>query len=65
MSREQVEEKLKGYVDPYLEKDLVSAKAVKDIKVDGDKVSIDIQLGFPAAGYHEDLSNEIKELVCS
>jgi ATP-binding protein involved in chromosome partitioning len=63
MSREQVEEKLKGYVDPYLEKDLVSAKAIKDIKVDGDKVSIDVQLGFPAQGYHDTLTNKIKELV--
>ena len=63
LSREQVEAKLKKYIDPYLEKDLVSAKAVKDIKIDGGKVTIDIQLGFPADGYHEDLTHEIKELV--
>ena len=59
----QVEAALKGYTDPYLEKDLVSAQCVKDITVDGDKVKVTISLGFPAAGYHAELSAKLKELV--
>ena len=32
VSQTQVEEALKTFIDPYLETDLVSAKAIKDIK---------------------------------
>jgi metal-sulfur cluster biosynthetic enzyme len=59
----QVEAALKGYTDPYLEKDLVSAQCVKDITVDGDKVKVTVSLGFPAAGYHAELTAKLKELV--
>ena len=65
VTRESVEAKLKEYVDPYLEKDLVSAKAVKDIRIDGGAVSIDIVLGFPASGYVETLAEKLNELVSS
>lgn len=59
----QVEAALKGYTDPYLEKDLVSAQCVKDITVDGDKVKVTVSLGFPASGYHDELSAKLKEVV--
>ena len=65
VSPQQVEAKIKEYIDPYLEQDLVSAKAVKDIKVDGDKVGVDIVLGFPANGYKAKLEAELKEMVGS
>ena len=35
VTKEQIEEALKGYVEPHLEKDLVAAKAVKSIEVTG------------------------------
>ena len=54
-SREAVEEKLKGIIDPHTDKDLVSAKAVKDITVDGDKVKISIVLGYPAKSWEAEL----------
>ena len=38
VTQQQVEEKIKTYIDPYLEADLVSSKSVKDIKIDGGKV---------------------------
>ena len=34
VSQTQVEDALKTYIDPYLETDLVSAKAIKNIKID-------------------------------
>ena len=55
LSRLKVETVLKEYVDPYLEKDLVSTKSVKDIALDGAKVSVQVLLGFPAKGYAEAL----------
>ena len=65
VSPQQVQDKIKEYIDPYLEQDLVSAKAVKDVKVDGDKVSVDIVLGFPADGYKAKLGDKLKELLVS
>jgi ATP-binding protein involved in chromosome partitioning len=63
VSPQQVEEKIKEYIDPYLEQDLVTSKAVKDIKVDGDKVKVDILLGFPAKGYIPILTATLKDKI--
>lgn len=63
VEQSQVEAALKGYTDPYLEKDLVSAQCVKDISVDGDKVKVNVSLGFPAVGYHDELTTKLKEVV--
>ncbi|MAT64315.1 MAG: iron-sulfur cluster carrier protein ApbC [Gammaproteobacteria bacterium] len=59
----QIETALKDYVDPYMEKDLVSAKCIKDIAVDGGKVTIDVVLGFPARGYEDELKTRVAELA--
>ena len=63
VSTQQVETALKEVVDPYLELDLVAAKAVKKINVDGSKVSLDIELGFPAKGHVGSLTSKIKEKI--
>ncbi len=55
VSQLQVETALKGYIVPYLDKDLVSAGAVKDIRIEGAKVHIVVELGFPARGYEQEL----------
>jgi len=65
VTRDSIEAKLKEYTDPYLEKDLVSAKAIKDINIDGGAVSIDIVLGFPAKGYIDTLTVKLTELASS
>ena len=63
VTQAQIEEKLATYVDPYLERDLVSTKCVKEISVDGASVSVSVLLGFPAAGYHATLAAKLKELL--
>ncbi|MGD9389848.1 MAG: P-loop NTPase, partial [Thioalkalispiraceae bacterium] len=63
VAQTQIEDAIKGYIDPYLEKDLVSAKNVKDIKIDGDKVTVDVVLGFPADGYKQELIAKLKENI--
>jgi len=50
-----VENLLKNFIDPNVETDLVSAKSVKKVSVDGDDVSVVIELGYPAKSYVEDL----------
>jgi ATP-binding protein involved in chromosome partitioning len=60
VSKEQIESAIKEYTDPYLEKDLVGAGAVKDTDIDGDNVKVKIVLGFPAYGYVDELRDELK-----
>ncbi len=60
VSQTQVESAIKEYVDPYLEKDLISAKCVKDITVDGGEVKVRVELGFPAKGYEQALISALK-----
>jgi len=60
VSREQVEKVLSGIEDPNIRQDLVSAKVVKDIAIDGDSVSISLQFAYPAEGSKEELTNSIK-----
>ena len=50
VTQAQIEEKLATYVDPYLERDLVSTKCVKDISVDGDSASVSVV--FPPRFLH-------------
>ncbi|PHV06959.1 MULTISPECIES: iron-sulfur cluster carrier protein ApbC [Rugamonas] len=45
---EDVKAALSKVVDPNTGKDFVSGKAVKNLKVDGNAVSLDIELGYPA-----------------
>jgi ATP-binding protein involved in chromosome partitioning len=61
LSKQQVESALKEYIDPYLQRDLVSAKAVKGIQIDGSKVAVNIQLGFPIKGYEATLKQALEQ----
>jgi len=58
-SREHIEAALKEYVDPYLGSDLIQAKAVKNISVDGAAVSVKLVLGFPVKAYAEVLREAV------
>jgi len=49
MSPDRVTELLKSVIDPNTGKDLVSMRAVRNVKVDGAHVSLDVELGYPAA----------------
>jgi len=65
VSQQQVETALKEVIDPYLEQDLVAAKAVKKITVDGAKVSVNVELGYPAKGHIPGLAAKLKEKVAA
>ena len=61
--KQQVETAIKEYIDPYLQKDLVSAKAVKNIEIEDGTVTIFVNLGYPSKGYNDILSNELKNKI--
>jgi len=63
VTQDQIEAKLATYVDPYLEKDLVAAKCIKDIAIDGNTATVKVVLGFPASGYRDELAGKLKPLV--
>ena len=63
VTKEQVEAALKQYIDPYLEKDPVTAGVVKDIAIDGDNVKVKIVLGYPAYGFVDKLSADLKQKI--
>jgi len=48
LSEQQIKTALATAVDPNTGKDFVAGKSVKNIKFDGDDVSFDIELGYPA-----------------
>jgi ATP-binding protein involved in chromosome partitioning len=63
LTQELIEEAIKGYNEPHLEQDLVKSKVIKGIDIDGDKVKVQIELGFPAKGFQEELAAAVKEQV--
>jgi ATP-binding protein involved in chromosome partitioning len=63
ISREQIEKVLSGIEDPNTKQDLISAKAVKDINIDNDDVTISIQLAYPAEGSKSALTESIKNAL--
>ncbi len=65
ISKEQVESVLGGVRDANLDMDLVSAGAVKDIAIDGGRVRVVLELGYPAAGYRDSLAAAVTEAVQS
>ncbi len=46
-----VEDLLKSLIDPNVETDLVSAKSVKNISIEGSNVTVTLELGYPAKSY--------------
>ncbi len=48
LTEQQIRTALAAAVDPNTGKDFVAGKAVKNIRIDGDDVSFDIELGYPA-----------------
>ena len=63
VTKEQVEEAIKGYLEPNLEQDLVSAGCVKGIEIEGDQVKVKVALGFPAKSVVADIAAKVKEAV--
>lgn len=63
VTQEQVKEALTQYVEPYMGKDLVSAKALKEISIDEGSVSLTVEVGFPIEGYRETLAEAIVSVV--
>jgi ATP-binding protein involved in chromosome partitioning len=63
VTNEQVEEAIKGYVEPNLEQDLVTAGSIKGIDIEGDRVKVEVALGFPAKSVAAEVAAKVTEMV--
>ncbi len=59
ISEQLVQDALKEITDPYTHKDYISSKSVKNIKIDGKDVSLDIVLGYPAKSVSEQIRKQV------
>ncbi|WP_153111914.1 iron-sulfur cluster carrier protein ApbC [Propionivibrio limicola] len=60
---EAVQAALQGLIDPNTQKDFVSTRSARNIKVDGDKVTLDIELGYPAKTQLEPIRLAVESAV--
>jgi ATP-binding protein involved in chromosome partitioning len=56
---EQASEALKAVVDPNTGKDLVSTRSARNVRVEGNDVSVDVELGYPAASQIEGIRRAV------
>ena len=59
ITEQQVKDALQTLVDPNTHKDYVTSRSVRNIKLDGDNVSLDVQLGYPAKSQLAPIRDEI------
>jgi ATP-binding protein involved in chromosome partitioning len=64
---EALEQRLRDEIariyDPHTDQDLITSGALKGIGVDGDRVSIDLLLGYPALGWQKALAAEVERTL--
>jgi ATP-binding protein involved in chromosome partitioning len=60
ITEEQVKRLLSRIVDPHTGQDLVAAGAVKGIGIDGDKVAVELVLGYPAKTFVDTLAATVR-----
>ncbi|TVQ89779.1 MAG: iron-sulfur cluster carrier protein ApbC [Chromatiaceae bacterium] len=65
LTKEAIETVLKEYVEPHLGRDLVAAKVVRGIDIEGDQVRVRVTLGFPCDGIKEALTTTLQERVAA
>src|SRR5262245_61382969 len=63
VTEQQVQDALKSLIDPNTRKDFVSTKSLRSVKVDGDKVAAEIQLGYPAKSQVEPIRQEVTRVI--
>src|SRR5205814_2506880 len=63
LSEAQVQSVLKSLVDPNTGKDLVATRSLRHLKIAGDDVSLDIELGYPGKSQHEPLRRQITQAL--
>ena len=59
LSKDDIDAALGKFIEPNMGTDLVSAGCVKNLTIDGEKLELELELGFPLGGYEEQLKHDI------
>src|SRR3954449_3415650 len=65
LSEAQVQSVLKSLVDPNTGKDFVATRSLRNVKVSGDDVSLEIELGYPGKSQYEPIRRQITQALKS
>ena len=63
LSEAQVQSVLKSLVDPNTGKDFITTRAARNLKLSGDEVSLDIELGYPGKSQHEPIRRQVTQAL--
>lgn len=63
ISEQQVEAILKEIIDPSTGKDYVTSKQARNIKIENNNVSLDIELGYPAKGIIDKIQQQVVDTL--
>ncbi|HXH64689.1 MAG TPA: iron-sulfur cluster carrier protein ApbC [Mariprofundaceae bacterium] len=63
ISEAQVQSVLKQLVDPNTTKDFIATRSVKNIKIAGDDVSLDVELGYPGKSQFEPIRRQVVQAL--
>lgn len=61
IEKADIENHLRQFIDPHHGVDLVSAKSVKSIVIDGANVTVKLELGYPANSYLDTLKSDVEQ----
>jgi ATP-binding protein involved in chromosome partitioning len=65
LTKTDIETALKSLIDPNHGLDLVSAKSIKSIAIEGNNVAVKVELGYPALSYHDELKTAVEQQLKS
>ncbi|HWD21883.1 MAG TPA: iron-sulfur cluster carrier protein ApbC [Burkholderiales bacterium] len=63
LTEPQVQEALRKLVDPNTGKDFIAARSVRNLKLAGDEVSLDIELGYPGRSQFEPIRRQVLQAL--
>ena len=63
VSESSIQETLRKLVDPNTGKDYVATRSARNIKVSGNDVALDIELGYPGKSQHEPIRREVVQAL--
>ncbi|HQT31888.1 MAG TPA: iron-sulfur cluster carrier protein ApbC [Thiobacillus sp.] len=63
VSELQVQTALQALIDPNTQKDYISTKSARNIKIDGGAVSLDILLGYPAQSQLDSIKQQVEGVI--
>ncbi len=63
LTESQVQDALRSIVDPNTGKDLLSTRSARNVRLSGDDVSLEVELGYPGRSQHEPIRRQVTEAL--